>query len=941
MIPSTTATRPPLGEATRARPGAHLRAAGRDQAVVAGGQVVAGLGNLGFVAAAARFLPAGGFGHLAAFVALLTALNLPGAGLAAAGSLTPDRAADLARRCAAAGTLAGATLAILALPAAALTGLPVSMVLALAVATPAAPLLGLRRGIAYGTRDHRSIVLSLLAEPAARLVIGLSLGLAAGATGAAWGAAAGGWLALASLRRGAPAGNGRATDATATAAATAIAGAVVHDDPAAVLEDGGLERVPATGARTTGARAAGATGVAFVALALLQHQDLVLANRLLGAPDAGAFAALSTIGGLVAFATATLPLVLLPRSARDEAGGLPVALGAALAIALAAVGLAGVAARPIVLAVVGARYTPVAPLVPPYLAAMGALGVARVLAAHWCAQGQGRRVARFVVGVAVAHASALLLFARSPGAVVAVSGLALVTTAGVLALPTVWERPRHRLRWQARLALVARRPDARLLAVLTVLAVLLRLATERSLWVDEAISLRQARLPLGDMLDDLRHTDVHPPLHFVVLWVTVRLLGTAEWAVRLPSVLFGAALVPALHGMARELFDRRTAQVAAALAVPAPFLVWYSQEARMYALFMLIGVLAVWAQVAALRRGSAAAFAAWGVASAALVWTQWFALLPLLVQQAITAAVLWRRRRDRAGGDAAPAGPLLARWVGSLALTIVLVLPLVPFVQDQLAAYGQRGAGLTMPAAAGADSSDVASGLSSYAVIANLLWAVGGYHSDDVMVRLGALWPLALLACLLLLGRRLQWTTGLLLCVALVPGALLFVVGHTKRDLFELRYFVLAAPLLLVVVARAVTTLARTRASLAGATAALLAVSSLALVDQQVNGTNPRLYDFRGAVAEIEETAQPGDVLAYAPAYLDGVLAYYAPEMPGTPLGAIRPETVDGQIYVVVAERFLTGDTAGRIGDVLAGLEQARGRPDRFERPNVIVWRFR
>lgn len=935
MIPSSTATLPPPGEVTRARPAAHLRAAGRDQAVVAGGQVAAGLGNLAFVAAAARFLPEGGFGHLAAFVVLLTALNLPGAGLAAAGAMTPERSADLARRCAVVGTVAGAGLAVLALPAAALTGLPATMVLALAAAAPAAPLLGLRRGVAYATRDHRSIVLSLLAEPAARLVIGLSLGLAAGATGAAWGAAAGGWLALASLRRS-PTG-------TATAPRESAPLVRAHD----------LSPVPGAAARVTGRRATGATGVAFVALALLQHQDLVLANRLLGAADAGAFAALSTIGGLVAFATATLPLVLLPRSARDEAGGLPVALGAAIAIALAAAGVAGIAARPIVLAVVGARYASVAPLVAPYLAAMGALGVARVLAAHRCAQGHGRRVAGWVVGLAVAHALALVAFARTPGAVVAVSGLALVTTAGVLALPAAWDRPRHRLGWRARLLAVARRPDARLLATLTVLAVLLRLATERSFWVDEAISLRQARLPLGDMLDDLRNTDVHPPLHFIVLWVTVRLLGTAEWAVRLPSVLSGAALVPVLYGMTRELFDRRTARVAAALAVPAPFLVWYSQEARMYALFMLIGVLAVWAQVAALRRGSAAAFAAWGVASAALVWTQWFAVLPLLVQQALTVAMLLRlrrrRRRDRAGEDAtgpadapvAGAGPLLVRWLGSLALTVVLLLPLVPFVADQLAAYGRRGAGLTMPAAAGADSSDVASGLSSYAIIANLLWAVGGYHSDDVMVRLGALWPLALLGSLLLLGRRLQWTTGVLLAVALVPGALLFLVALTKRDLFELRYFVLAAPLLLVVVARAATTLARTRAALAGATVVLLALSSVALVDQQVNGTNPRLYDFKGAVAEIEETARPGDVLAYAPAYLDGVLAYYAPELPGSPLGAVRPETVDGQIYVVVAERFLTEETAGRIGDELAGLEEARGRPDRFERPNVIVWRFR
>jgi hypothetical protein len=307
------------------------------------------------------------------------------------------------------------------------------------------------------------------------------------------------------------------------------------------------------------------------------------------------------------------------------------------------------------------------------------------------------------------------------------------------------------------------------------------------------------------------------------------------------------------------------------------------------------------------------------------------------VQQVGTVVHLVRRRRDAGGGEPA----LLVPWVASIGLTVLLVLPLVPFVQDQLAAYELRGAGLSMPAAAGADSSNVVSGLSSYAVIANLAWALGGYHSDDVMLRLGAMWPLVMLAGLLLLGRRLRWTTGVLLSVALVPGAVLFLVAQSKRDLFELRYFVLAAPLLLLVVARAATTLARSRAALAALTTALVVLSSIALVDQQVNGTNPRLYDFRGAVAEIEATAHEGDVLAYAPAYLDGVLAYYAPEMRGMPLDQVDPDATDHQIYVVVAERFLTPATSGGVGDILARLEQARGVPQRIERPNVIVWRFR
>ncbi|MGH9084318.1 MAG: glycosyltransferase family 39 protein, partial [Acidimicrobiales bacterium] len=752
--------------------------------------------------------------------------------------------------------------------------------------------------------------------PAARLVLGLGLGLAVGSVGAAWGAAVGGWLALFALHRaGRPSPDG-------------------EDQPTVVTSTGG-------------------TTLAFLGLAVLQHQDLVIANLVLDPADVGTFAALSTLGGLVAFATATLPLVLLPAARPTEmaAGHTPldraspgddgssatvVAVGAAVAVALASVVVAVLAADALVLAVVGPRYGSVAPLVPPYLAAMGCLGVARVVAARRCARGDGSSVARRVAGVAVAHALGVAALGRAPGQVVAVSAVALTATAGVLVLPSA--RPAHAVRstWRARLVRWWHVPDTRLLVGLTIVAVLLRLATERSFWVDEAISVHQAQLPFGEMLHDLRSTDVHPPLHFVVLWLAVRVVGTAEWAVRLPSVLCGAALVPVLYGCARELYDRRTARVAAALVVPAPFLVWYSQEARMYALFIVVGVAAVWAQVAALRKGDSRAFAAWAVTSAALLWTQWFALLPLAAQQLATVVHLVRRRRSDDGGP-----PLLGRWVGSLALTGILVLPLVPFLADQLAAYGERGAGLAMPAAAGADSSDVASGLSSYAVIANLAWALGGYHSDDVMVRLGALWPLAVLGCLLLLGRRLEWSTKIVAAVALLPAAALFVIAHSKRDLFELRYFVLAAPLLLVLVARAVTTLAHRRATLGVAMAGLLALSGVALADQQVNGTNPRLFDFRGAVEEIDETSQPGDVLAYAPGYLDGVLGYYAPDLRGMPLASIDGAEVDGQVYVVVAERFLTADGSGRVGDALARLEQARGTPERFERPNVIVWRFR
>jgi hypothetical protein len=186
----------------------------------------------------------------------------------------------------------------------------------------------------------------------------------------------------------------------------------------------------------------------------------------------------------------------------------------------------------------------------------------------------------------------------------------------------------------------------------------------------------------------------------------------------------------------------------------------------------------------------------------------------------------------------------------------------------------------------------------------------------------------------------LGWSSRLLLAVAVLPGVALFAVSHMKRDLFELRYFVLAVPLLLLLLARAATTVARGRTALAVLVVALLAISSVALVDQQVNGTNPRLYDFRGAVAAIDETARPGDTLVYAPDYLDGVLDYYAPDLDSAALPAEPPDAVGGRVYVLVVDRFLTRDGAGRVGDLLARLEEQRGAPVRIEKPNIVIWRF-
>ena len=70
--------------------------------------------------------------------------------------------------------------------------------------------------------------------------------------------------------------------------------------------------------------------------------------------------------------------------------------------------------------------------------------------------------------------------------------------------------------------------------VITAIGVALRLLLVRGIWVDEAISIHQAHMSLSGMLANLQATDNHPPLYFLALWVTVRVIGYSELAVHVP-----------------------------------------------------------------------------------------------------------------------------------------------------------------------------------------------------------------------------------------------------------------------------------------------------------------------------------------------------------------------------------------------------------------------
>jgi 4-amino-4-deoxy-L-arabinose transferase-like glycosyltransferase len=188
-----------------------------------------------------------------------------------------------------------------------------------------------------------------------------------------------------------------------------------------------------------------------------------------------------------------------------------------------------------------------------------------------------------------------------------------------------------------------------------------------------------------------------PPLYYALAWLWTQVTGIGEFGLRSISALAGAATIPIAYLLATALTTPPTGRnprdgrgfrpvgrgdagiAAAALVAVNPMLIWYSQEARAYALFALLTALSLLYFVRALDHGRRRDFVLWGVFSALALATHYFAAFPVAAE---ALWLLYRRRRETAPGLAIAAGaglflaPLAihqmsighAEWIGNFSL---------------------------------------------------------------------------------------------------------------------------------------------------------------------------------------------------------------------------------------------------------------------------------
>jgi mannosyltransferase len=246
----------------------------------------------------------------------------------------------------------------------------------------------------------------------------------------------------------------------------------------------------------------------------------------------------------------------------------------------------------------------------------------------------------------------------------------------------VWGTGRSRPQWAQREALGLGAIAAGLTAAAALSAVVLRWfhLGKQSLWFDEGYTEFASSLSPTDIVRWARDSDFAPPLFLFLQHYWGALFGNSEYALRALSAFFGTLSLPVFYLLAKKVLkDNMAVALAMWLFAFSMMQVWYSQEARSYALLSFLALVGLYALVLFLERRSVALFASIVLSVAASLYTHnmmSFYLLALNVTWLIYPSErAWMQRvRELLLADT---------------LAVVLYLPWVPTLLTQVGHFSQ------------------------------------------------------------------------------------------------------------------------------------------------------------------------------------------------------------------------------------------------------------
>jgi len=384
------------------------------------------------------------------------------------------------------------------------------------------------------------------------------------------------------------------------------------------------------------------------------------------------------------------------------------------------------------------------------------------------------------------------------------------------------------------------------LIVLTAIGLFLRFyhLGYNSLWLDEASTYTISIQSFADIWQTMAAGEISPPLFYWAEHILLT-LGNNEVFLRFIPALFGVFTIPVFYLVGKEFLDRNVGIIAAAGCAFSPFLIYYSQEARAYAMALFFIAVATLFFLKAQKSGSFTHWGFFGIFAALAFWTHFFTfvIIAALILYAFAQCILRIRSEIN----------YLKKFVIGIVIFIILCSPLI-FIAFQLFAVRKASA--------------YTFGLRGWDLISGIFTQTSGFN-DIVTIFLVSLFIVGIVQTCFSnknKGVFLIWITIFTFAASYI---LSFMIPLEARHLisFSLIFF-----LGIACSYKTFYTLLRHPAVVYGFIALLCIVSAPVLINYYSDYSKS---DWRGFSGLLQEKTSPGDIVVVVPGYLAQSLDYY------------------------------------------------------------------
>lgn len=219
---------------------------------------------------------------------------------------------------------------------------------------------------------------------------------------------------------------------------------------------------------------------------------------------------------------------------------------------------------------------------------------------------------------------------------------------------------------------------------------------EQSLWIDELGEGTTAQAPLSQFFYEVRSDFGAAPLDYLGVKLFTSVLGHGTVATRSWAFVMGCVAVLVIYQLGSRLYkDRMVGLIAAMMLAFSAFHIYYSQEARFYALPVVVGMLNLYVFLRALDSGAVKDWILYAAATVVALYSHYFLAILLPIEGLYLAGTqlvpIIRSRSDRG----ITAG--LTQVGLCLGAQLAAILVLAPWLAFELP--GQTSAGYpTLPA---------------------------------------------------------------------------------------------------------------------------------------------------------------------------------------------------------------------------------------------------